>query len=312
MDLNGNMVNPSPFAKPAGEIGARGVSGSMNMTRLMIRGLAHYWRWQVGLALGILVAAGVISGSLVTGDSVRATLARQAEVRLGKVASAVAAADGFFTEGLAARVLGAAPVLLVQGTVSVPGEGKRANGVNVYGVRDDFWTLGAGGGAAVMGEGIVINTALARFLKIPEQASSAKPEVIVRFEKPSLISRDAPLSGETDLTVTLRGAVAEVRADEAMGALSLKAQQEPALNVFVPLARLQAAVELPGRANLLLTASENEVAPAVGSGMTLEDAGLTWQAAGDQRILSTGRIFLSPEVADAARAALPEARGVLT
>ena len=284
----------------------------MNMTRLMIRGLAHYWRWQVGLALGVMVAAGVISGSLVTGDSVRATLARQAEVRLGKVASAVAAADGFFTEALATKVTGAAPVLLVQGTVSVPGESQRANGVNVYGVRDDFWTLGTGGGAAVMGEGIVINTALAQFLKIPEQLSSAKPEVLVRFEKPSLISRDAPLSGETDLTVTLRGAVTEVRADEAMGALSLKAQQEPALNVFVPLARLQAAVELPGRANLLLTASEIDVAPAVGLGMTLEDAGLTWQAQGNQRILSTGRIFLAPEVAAAAQAALPEARGVLT
>ena len=50
------------------------------------------------------MAAAVIAGSLVTGDSVRATLAKQAEVRLGKVGTAVAAADGFFTEALAARV----------------------------------------------------------------------------------------------------------------------------------------------------------------------------------------------------------------
>ncbi len=302
------------------------------MTTLMIRGLGHYWRWQMGLALGVVVAAGVIAGSLVTGDSVRATLARQAEVRLGKVGSAVAAADGFFSEGLAAKVPGAVPVLLVQGTVSVPGEGKRANGVNVYGVRDDFWGLGSAGGAGAMGEGVAVNGALARVLGLSVGAGKVgvamtgadardgregsalaeNPEVIVRFEKPSLISRDAPLSGETDLTVTLRETVGLVAADERMGALSLKANQEPALNLFVPLSKLQAAAELPGRANLLLTDSENGVAEAVAAGMTLEDTGLTWQAVGEQRILSTGRIFLSPEVAEAARVALPEARGVLT
>ena len=282
----------------------------MNRFLLTLRSLRYYWRWQLGLALGILVAAAVIAGSLVTGDSVRATLAKQAEVRLGKVATAVAAADGFFTEALAAKVPGAVPVLLMQGTVSVPGDGRRANGVNVYGVRDDFWGLGKAAVGAPAAD-LVMNEALAAQLKLD---GGARTEVIIRFEKPSLISRDAPLSGETDQTVTLREAVTRLAADEEMGAFSLKAQQEPALNIYLPLAKLQAAAELPGRANLLLSATEDvaAVSQALQQGMTLEDAGLTWQAAGPQRILSTGRIFLAPETAAVAKDAFPEAKGVLT
>ncbi|MES2705275.1 MAG: ABC transporter permease [Verrucomicrobiota bacterium] len=276
----------------------------------MTRGLTHYWRWHIGLALGVMAAAAVIAGSLVTGDSVRATLAHQAEIRLGKTGTAVAAADGFFTEALAAKVPGAVPVLLVQGTVSVPGDSQRANGVNVFGVRDDFWALGQSGGVPKMDGGLVINGPLAKALG----GTAAGAEVIVRFEKPSLISRDAPLSGETDLTVTLRVPVREIRADEALGAFSLKAQQEPPLNVYLPLSQLQTAADLAGKANLLLSPSADSgaVTQAVAGGFSQEDAGLSWQEAGGQRVLSTSRIFLSPQTEAAARKAFPEARGVLT
>lgn len=296
--------------KPGGKAERTGFEWGMNRTRLLVRGLTHYWRWHAGLALGVMAAAAVIAGSLVTGDSVRATLAHQAEVRLGKTGTAVAAADGFFTEALASKVSGAVPVLMVQGTVSVPGDSRRANGVNVFGVRDDFWSLGQAGAVPKMDGGLLVNAPLARALG--GMASGA--EVIVRFEKPSLISRDAPLSGESDLTVTLRSPVLEVRADEAMGAFSLKAQQEPPLNVYLPLSKLQSAAELPGKANLLLTpaADSAAVSQSVAAGFSLEDAGLSWKVTGDQRVLSTSRIFLSPQTAEAAQKSFPEARGVLT
>src|SRR6186997_1284005 len=99
----------------------------MTRSRLTLRSLVHYWRWHAGLFLGVALTAGVISGSLVTGDSVKATLARQAEIRLGRVATAAAATDGFFTEALAAkartRLSGESvlePVLFLQGTVTEP------------------------------------------------------------------------------------------------------------------------------------------------------------------------------------------------
>src|SRR5690606_38803607 len=109
---------------------------------------------------------------------------------------------------------------------------ERANGVNIFGVRSEFWNLGSGNVPLLNDPQIAINATLARTLKLSvptsgaAEANAQNPEVIIRFEKPSLISRDAPLSGETDLTVTLRANVSEVRADEAMGAFSLKAEQD--------------------------------------------------------------------------------------
>src|SRR5688572_3204610 len=99
----------------------------MTRSHLTLRGLAHYWRWHAGLFLGVALTAGVISGSLVTGDSVRATLARQAEIRLGNVTTAAASADGFFTEALADKTRAQLfdqpvlePALFLQGTVTEP------------------------------------------------------------------------------------------------------------------------------------------------------------------------------------------------
>lgn len=302
-----------------------------------MRGLRHYWRWHLGLFAGVAVVTAIIGGSLVTGDSVRATLARQAEVRLGRTAVAVASADGFFTEELADRVkvqlphdlttVTASPVLLVQGTVAAPGGTERANNVNIFGVRPEFWGLEqippetpveawTGTPATLESGQIAINAALARALKlsVPGAANGQAPEVIIRFEKPSLISRDAPLSGETDLTVTLRANVSEVRADEAMGAFSLKAEQDAPLNLYIPLRRLQEAAELPGKANLLLSTHPDAaaLAEALRKEMTLADAGLDLKTAEGAQILSTGRIFLAPAVAEKARGVFPQAQGALT
>src|SRR5436190_22138340 len=126
----------------------------MTRSLLTLRSLTHYWRWHLGLFLGVALTAAVISGSLMTGDSVRATLARQAEMRLGRVGAAAAATDGFFTEALAEKARAKVPhgspvepVLMLQGSVTEPGAQRRASGVNIYGVRPwrdldfGFWNL---------------------------------------------------------------------------------------------------------------------------------------------------------------------------
>ena len=71
-------------------------------------------------------------------------------------------------------------------------------------------------------------------------------EVLLRVEKPSLLSRDAPLSTVEDGSVTLRLPVAAVAADRDFGRFSLEANQIPPLNAFVPLERLQRAIGMRG------------------------------------------------------------------
>lgn len=288
----------------------------MTRSLLTLRSLAHYWRWHLGLFLGVALTACVISGSLVTGDSVRATLARQAAVRLGSIATAAAATDGFFTEALAEKARAKLPglpvlepALFLQATITEPNGKQRAGGVNLYGVRPGFWALGNATPPSLK-EGLLINRALAQSLGV----SRDEVELIVRFEKPGFLSRDAPLSGESDQTVTLRMKVDGIVPDEALGAFSLSAGQTPPLNAWLPLAKLQEAAQLAGRANLLLS-NQEAVAPletALDESLTVEDAGLTVGVAGDHAVLSTSRIFLSDGIAGKIRQQYPAAKGVLT
>ena len=286
------------------------------MTRLLLllRSLRHYWRWHAGLFLGVALTAAVISGSLITGDSVRATLARQAEIRLGKVSSVVLSRDGFFTAALADRLATQSPAagqvvpaLLLTATVTEPEGRQRAVNVNLFGVPESFWQLAPEAWPQSAGAAAV-SRPLAAALGLTGHAQGR--EVIVRFEKPSLLSRDAPLSGESDLTVTQRLTIAAEIPDAAMGAFSLKADQAPPLNLYVPLASLQEAAQLAGRVNLLLCSGAADLsAPGL---LTAADAGLEVTALSDAVRVSTSRIFLAPPTAASISAAYPAAQGVLT
>jgi putative ABC transport system permease protein len=315
----------------------------MTRTLLTVRSLTHYWRWHLGLFLGVALTAAVISGSLVTGDSVRETLATQAEQRLGAIATAAAATDGFFTEALVERTRQAlrAPsewsadgwsspnmdaVLFLNGSVTEPESKQRAGGVSVYGADSGFWagyapyhTSGERPESRESRrvipfqdsekEGILLNEALAKRLN-----AGPGTEVILRFEKPGFISRDAPLSGESDQTVTQRLKVIRVVGEDEMGNFSLAAGQAPPLNAWVYRSRLQDLAGLPGRANLVISshASAPELEKALDDTLSLEDAGLTVSDAGNVRVLSTSRIFLSDEIAARVKQQFPEAQGVLT
>jgi ABC-type antimicrobial peptide transport system permease subunit len=288
------------------------------MTRLLLllRSLTHYWRWHTGLFLGVALTAAVISGSLITGDSVRATLARQSEIRLGKVTSVVLSRDGFFTESLAGRLASRSPAagmvvpaLLLTATVTEPDGSQRAAHVNLFGIPENFWQLGPETWTAP-GKDAVISRPLAAALGIAGKAHGR--EIIVRFEKPSLLSRDAPLSGESDISVTQRLTVAAEVPDAAMGAFSLKAEQSPPLNLFLPLGALQEAAQLTGRANLLLCSGSADLTPP--GLLTAADAGLEITPLPDAHAVRVGtsRIFLAAPTAETISAAYPASQGVLT
>ena len=306
----------------------------MTRSSITLRSLAHYWRWHLGLFMGVLLTAAVISGSLITGDSVRATLARQAELRLGKIAAVAAAADGFFTEALAERVraklpLGAAvePVLYLQGSASESGAKARASGVNIYGVSQRFFDFSLPPPAPPHGQeweappprpltaatggdgGLYINRALAAVL-----GARAGTKLLLRFEKPGFISRDAPLSGESDQTVTQRIAVKRIVRDEEMGTFSLGSGQGPALNAWVSLPVFQEWSGMSERANLLLSDHSDGAGleKALDESLTIEDAGLTLVGEGERHVLGTSRIFLADEIVAKVRQIFPKAEGVLT
>lgn len=223
----------------------------MTVSRYVFQSLRHYWKGHLGLWFGAFLAAAVLSGSLLVGDSVRASLRRVAEARLGQVAAGLVGGERWFTQDLAVAV-GAAPVILADGAVSAATAGVRVNAVQVLGVNEVFWKLSPSGEAVTLERGaMAINEALAK-----KTGAGVGDTLIVRLERPSAISRDAPLSGNTNEEVSLRRTVGAVLTAEQFGAFQLAASQTSPDSVYLNLEDLQVQVEMEGRVNGLLTAEE--------------------------------------------------------
>jgi len=295
---------------------------------LIRRSLRFYRRTHLGVVLGAAVSVGVLVGALAVGDSVRYTLERLARQRMGETEAVLAAPDRFFRAALAdelAERLQArtAPVLRLAGSASKGAGAERTNlpRVQVLGVDERFWRL-AGPGAEPIpcgpGEVILNERAAGRL------GAAVGDAVRLRIERPALLPRDAPLSTDADASEAAWLRVAAVATDEQFGRFSLDSGQVSPATAFVPLgalgrlAGLSAPPEEPARANLLLVAgaegapvSAEAAQAALREAWLLADLGLAL----DEPVkgvleLRSDRVFLSPEVARAARG--PEAMGVLT
>jgi ABC-type antimicrobial peptide transport system permease subunit len=262
------------------------------------------------LLFGAFLAAAILSGSLVVGDSVRASLREAASQRLGRVESGLLGGDRWFTETLATSQA-AAPLILMQGSVSAGAGNVRANAVQVLGVDDAFWKLSpAGQVVPIEKNGLIVNEALARRLGV-----KAGETVLVRMELPSVISRDAPLSGSTNQEVTMRRKVSAVVGAEAFGSFQLAASQTGSDTVYVPLADMQAELEKSGLINAMLAGSGGISQEKTEQAKTLEDFALKLvkvEGSAKEWELGTDRVFMDEVLSQKLLAQQPGAYGVVT
>ena len=223
------------------------------------RSLKHYRRANVAVVLCCAVAAAVLSGALVVGDSVRGSLHDLTLERLGSIDLAVRAPT-FFTTDLATRVLAelageahVAPLILLTGSARDPESGAVASGVTVSGVDRRFFDLFARGdadsideegssvedvGGSLLGRpspGVVVNQALASRAR----ASAAGDSILVAVERPGDAPRETLYgSSETsDVVRELRVEVTRVVPDRGLGRFSLATDQSLPFLAFLDIAR---------------------------------------------------------------------------
>ena len=289
----------------------------------MLRSLTHYWRANLAVVLCCAVAAAVLSGALVVGDSVRGSLRDLTLERLGAIDHAVHG-PRYFTAALAARFgreLGegarAAPAILLVGSARRPDTGALASGVSVAGVGDELIALFAGSpsaellvelgsGAEAAGPrarppGVILNQALAT-----ELGAAAGDTVLLALERPGEAPRETLYgSGETsDVVRELRLVVLGVIDDRGLGRFSLAPDQSLPLLAFVDLETVQDALGQEGFANtLLLDLPVGSTAPVAGAAagepveaalrraLTIEDLGLELEV-GEVHVTLESRDFV--------------------
>ncbi len=278
----------------------------MSLWRLALRSISFYWRTNLAVLLAVVVATGVLTGALAVGDSVRYTLQKTLEARLGEVEFAVLPQGRFFRAALAddlEQQLGGtvASVLQISGVITNGDGSRRVNRVQVLGVTDKFYAVGSG--KSPFGkdpiEGIALSEAIAQRLGV-----AAGDEVVLRVEKPGLMPRDVPLASDKDRTVAFRLPVHALADDSTFGRFDLQANQVSALNVFVPLSWLGRQIDQPERANMLLAAhlksglTAGEASLAVQKAWQLADAGLELERLPQQNVLElrSRRIFIDESI----------------
>lgn len=293
----------------------------MTFLRLVLRSLLHY-RWiNLSVLAGVALTSAILSGALVVGDSVKESLRQNAAARISGIGPVFLGGERHFTAALADRVSSSldgatvAPVLQIVGTASNRSGGTRVNQVQILGVDDRFWEMSVAGEAP---EGfdderwVAANETLARRIEAGEGDS-----LILRVELPGALSKDAPLSGESEQTTPFTVELSAVLGPEDFGLYSLRAEQVPPATLYLRLSRLQTILEQPGMANLLVSPAAVDAtafSTAVEGSWSLDDLQLrSDEVAGESfRQLVSARVFLDEAVVEAVRAISSEFEPVLT
>src|SRR5258705_3043107 len=224
----------------------------MRMRSLVLRGLSYYGRSNVAVVVGVATAVAVLAGALLVGDSVRGSLRGLVLQRLGRTDRAVVS-SGFFREALADAVAsepafsGVCPLLAVEGVVSDQASGRRASGVQVYGVDDRFWRFHGVAASGPSGRDALVSPALAADI-----GAAAGRTLLVRLERPSAIPIESLHARKDEGGRTVRVNVRAIAEKEMLGEFSLRPQQGAVRAIFVPLSRLQQDLDLQGRVNTMI------------------------------------------------------------
>src|SRR5882757_1725003 len=170
----------------------------MRTSTLLARNLAWYWRTNLAVLLGVATATGVLAGSLLVGDSVRASLRDLVLSRLGN-ADSVVTRDGFFREQLAADLGSACPMIAIQGVAAHEPSGRRAMNVQVYGVDERFWKFQGEAGEPPRGREVLLTAALSE-----ELGGKAEDTILLRVQKPSAIPLESLHGRKEDVGKSIR------------------------------------------------------------------------------------------------------------
>jgi putative ABC transport system permease protein len=293
----------------------------MNIGRFIRNNLTYYWKKNLLLALGVAISGAVITGALMVGDSVKYSLNRIVEQRLGEVTHVLKAGDRYFTNGLTEKVgeqleVPVSSLLLQEGSAIADGGQMRVNHIQVLGVDEAFDRLAGLDGFfnRLSADSIMISRNLANRLQL-----SVGDEVLLRIERASLIPLNAPFVSDAASTVSVRATIMDIAGEEQMGRFNLKVSQTAPFNVFMAQSRLQELMEFTGRVNvMLLHAGEQqgsqEIMTVVDRQFSAADAGLKLSLVEDQQQLevTSDRVFIDEVITDPLHHAAGAGEGIVT
>ncbi len=233
----------------------------MELQQLLQKNLLYYWRINLVVTLGVAVAAAVLTGALMVGDSVRSSLRSLVLSQLGG-ADDVIFAPHFFDQALAGRLRSqpdfenlfqaACPLIVLEGLAVDQNSGRRASGIQIYGVDDRFWSLHQRPGKQFGARSALLNRDLAQ-----ELGSGVGDAVLITVELPSATPVETLHGRRDEPGHTMRLSCQEILGEDQLGEFSIYPRHGSIRSVFVPLSQLQENLEQEGVNTILLSRTES-------------------------------------------------------
>ncbi len=275
----------------------------MSFFKLIIKSLWYFRRQNLALFAGILISTAVLTGALIIGDSVKYSLQQLVDLRLGEVRYALQTGDRFVRAELADNLsktddVTTASLLVVPGIAKNPDIGATINSARVIGVDKNFWSLSNVEMPALQADEAILNVNVAEKLNL-----KAGDEFLLRLSETSVIPLSAPFAQDMQPSIGLRLTVKAIAQNNQLGRFSLKSNQATPNNIFINRDFLGQKLDLPGLANVVLSAADDEESISMNEAFrenwTIADAGLKIRELdedGNFELISS-RIFIDAPIA---------------
>ncbi len=277
----------------------------MNRFRFIIKSFKYFIRQHIAVFLATMISTAVLTGALIVGDSVKYSLKKLVDKRLGKIEYAMISGDRFVSSELSTKIskelnLPTASLLMLQGIAINTDNQKRINKAQILGVDDDFWALSKIEMPALTNKEVIISQNISDKLNI-----NIGDELLIRIQNASVIPINAPFTTDENQSVALRLIIKHIANDDELGRFSLRNNQIAPYNIFVNNSVVGKVLELDDLNNLIVAAAIpdihlSELDNSLKNNWTLKDAGLKIipiNNEGKFELLSN-RIFIDSPVVD--------------
>ena len=293
----------------------------MTFLTLIQRSISYYWKSHLLIILGAAISSMVITGTLIVGDSIRFSLEKSTELRIGKAAFSFSGNDRFFRSALADDLRGKlsvdiAPLLQLKGIASAQGGKFKLNNIQVLGIDENFSSMIPSEtefNLPAENEAFISENLSQRLqLKIGES-------FLLRVEKASQVPKNAPFVSSEENYVSLRLKVGDVLNSDKLGRFNLNISQTAPFNVFLPISYLNKKMGWTGKSNRILFSGEinvdqQDIQQAIDNSWKLEDMALgVFQVNnGEDLEIRSERIFMDSILTKHVKKLEPKSKEILT
>jgi len=291
----------------------------MTIKNYILKSFLHFKFKHLAVIIGVIISTAVITGSLIVGDSVKYSLKNIVNHRLGKTEYSLSTGEKFVRSQLAKEIsqtlnIKASSLIIANGVIKNPENNSLLNKIQILGIDSAFWNLSDIEMPEISDEDVFISENTANKLKL-----SIDDEIIIKFEKLSVIPLNSPYNTNDAPYISLRLKVKQIMSNENLGNFNLKKNQVAPYNVFISRSLLSEKLDLNDLANLILVSSNSQqiinselLNSTFSDVWQSKDVGLKLKEVGNDFEISSSNIFINKNISDIIQSKFSNCKPILS